>query len=85
MLSLLLSTYEGRSLRQLKLAKTLVVAAIQRQYALDGHLPEVGGVWRTRLDNLTMVRVIKRRLRPYLTTVLETSTTSKILVCAPST
>jgi ribosomal protein S18 acetylase RimI-like enzyme len=64
-------------------ALTLVVAAIQRQYALDGHLPDVGGVWRTRLANLPMVRVIKRRLQPYLTTALETSTSAKELDRSP--
>ena len=57
----------------------LVVAAIQRQYELDGHLPDVGGVWRTRLDNLPMARFIKRRLQPYLTTLLETSISSREL------
>ena len=55
----------------------LVAAAIQRQYALDGHLSEVGGVWRTPLDNLPMVRIINRRLRPYLTTIFETSISYK--------
>lgn len=64
-------------------ALALVAAAIQRQYALDGHLPEVGGVWRTRLDNLPMVRLINRRLRPYLTTLLETSITYKHVAGPP--
>ena len=53
----------------------LVIAAIQREYALDGS--EMVGLWRTRLDNLPMMRIINRRLRPYITTILETSISYK--------
>lgn len=58
---------------------TLLAEAIKRQYAVEGDAPEVGGVWRTRMDNRPMILFIKRRLGPYLTSLVEIATSTKDL------
>ena len=63
--------------RQTGLALRLLAEAIKLQYAQDGHLPEVGGVWRTRIENQPMVQFIKSRLKPYLTSLVEINTSFK--------
>jgi GNAT superfamily N-acetyltransferase len=60
-------------------AVPLIVSAIQRHYAREGHLPEVGGVWRTQVENLPMVRFIRRRLQPSLSSLVEFNTSYKTL------
>ncbi|MBP7688891.1 MAG: GNAT family N-acetyltransferase [Thermoflexales bacterium] len=58
---------------------TLLAESIKRQYAQDGHRPDVGGVWRTLMANRPMVVFIKHRLKPYLTSLVEFSTSYKEL------
>jgi GNAT superfamily N-acetyltransferase len=57
----------------------LVVEAIRRQYAQEGQLPEVGGVWRTHVENRPMVQFIRRRFGPYLSSLVEINTSYKEL------
>jgi GNAT superfamily N-acetyltransferase len=57
----------------------LLVAVIQRQHELEGDLPGVGGVWHTEARNTPMVRFIRRRLGPYLTSLTETYGSQKHL------
>jgi GNAT superfamily N-acetyltransferase len=58
---------------------SLLAESIKRQYAHEGHLPDKGGVWLTQAGNLPMVRFIKRRMAPYLTSILETNESYKEL------
>ncbi|MBN1139475.1 MAG: GNAT family N-acetyltransferase [Anaerolineae bacterium] len=66
--------------RHTGLGIALLVEAIKRQYAQDGHLPHVGGVWRTHVENQPMVQFFTHRLKPYLSSLVEMSTSHKELV-----
>jgi len=57
----------------------MTAEAIKRQYAVDKDSPTVGAVWRSRVKNVPMIRFIKRRLGPYLTSVMETNEAVKQL------
>lgn len=57
----------------------MTAEAIRRQYAVDRDIPTVGAVWRSRVVNVPMIRFIKRRLGPYLTSVMETNEAVKQL------
>ena len=57
--------------RRLGRAVLLLAATIKRQYALEGHRPGCGGIWRTDASNRPMVAFIKRRLGPYLDSLTE--------------
>ncbi len=60
-------------------AVTLLAESIKRQCLHEDHLPDIGGVWMTRADNWPMVRFIKRRMAPYLTSLIETKETYKVI------
>ncbi|QTA85220.1 GNAT family N-acetyltransferase [Desulfonema magnum] len=57
----------------------LLAESIRRQYAHEGHIPTKGGIWRTQADNAPMVRFIRKRLGPYLTSLIETKESFKAL------
>lgn len=55
----------------------MLAESIRRQWNHEGHLPYRGGVWRSNLDNPSMIRFVKRRLGPYLTSMTETRSSEK--------
>lgn len=65
-------------------AVVLMTEAIKRHVAHDGHHPRFEGAWEVAADNAPMVRFLRRRLTPYLTSMTETYCTSKTLM-PPST
>ncbi len=57
----------------------LLAESIRRQYTHEGHIPSKGGIWRTQADNTPMVRFIRKRMGPYLTSLIETKESFKPL------
>jgi GNAT superfamily N-acetyltransferase len=60
-------------------AVVLLTESIKRQATLDPSHPARCGLWQVRADNAPMVRFVRRRLGPYLTSTTETYQTFKTL------
>lgn len=63
-------------------AVVLLAASIKRQATHDRSHPNRCGIWQVRADNAPMVRFVRRRLGPYLTSVTETNQSFKTLPLA---
>ena len=57
----------------------LLAESIRRQYAHEGHIPTKGGIWIAQADNMPMVQFIRKRMGPYLTSLIETKQSFKSL------
>jgi len=57
----------------------LLTESIRRQYAHEGHIPTKGGIWIIQADSMPMVQFIRKRMEPYLTSLIETKQSFKSL------
>jgi len=58
-------------------AIAVLAESLRRHYALEGHLPTMGGCFRTDRDNEPMLRFVRHGLGPYLTSYAEVMVCSK--------
>jgi GNAT superfamily N-acetyltransferase len=61
------------------LGMPLVGKAIQYQYRHDRHIPDWGGIWKTRMNNGPMMKLNRHFLGPYVTQALTTKASKKRL------
>jgi GNAT superfamily N-acetyltransferase len=60
-------------------APAILAESLKRHYAREGHLPGFGACFRVEAGNKPMLRFTMRRMGAYLTSVLETKASRKLL------
>ena len=71
--------YVRKEFQRMGRAIPLLAESIRRQYAHEGHIPTKGGIWIIQADNMPMVQFIRKRMGPYLTSLIETKQSFKSL------
>ncbi len=61
------------------IAPAVLAESLKRHYAREGHMPGFGACFRVRADNRLMLRFTMRRMGAYLTSVLQTKESRKLL------